>query len=245
MAFISDYRLLAAMVMEPKSDVVEVPNLVLLDASIPEYPPATPGEVRFVCDPRYRGMRVRVITEGAGYGDFSEVMGQDVPFYPDPSQRVLALLFYLRTDVATGVQGICLVHSEALLRLASEKGEGVVEWETWGKFTVSPNTGDVPRADSFTRYSVSGGRFARVGINEAEGWANIRVYDLSHWTRQYPNPKPDGDGESGEKTVRYRVSEAVWKFPQTMRSICHVAMQHDCVVISSVRLPVLCFGLRG
>ena len=73
----------------------EASNLVLLDTSILTDSPAVPRRVRFVCDPRYRSIRVKVIAESAGYSNFSGVMGQDIPFYPDSSQRVLTLLFYL------------------------------------------------------------------------------------------------------------------------------------------------------
>ena len=219
------------------------PNLVLLDVSTLTDSPAVPRQVRFVCDPRYRGMRVRVMAEGAGYSDFSGVIGQDVPFYPDPSQRVLALLFYLEGGGSGMARGICVVHSETLLRLAEEIGEGVVEWDMWGKFTVAPDTDQVPGADPYTRYSVSGSRFMRVDSNETEKWAKIRVYDLSHWSRQHPDAGLDRGEELGEKWVRCKLTEAVLELPESMWSVCHAGMLQDSIVFFSVGLLALCFGL--
>jgi hypothetical protein len=222
--------------------VEEAPNLILLDASILADSLAVPRQVRFVCDPRYRGMRVMVVAEEAGYSDFSGVMGQDVPFYPDPSQRVLALLFFSRKDLSNKVQGICVVHSETLIRLAEEIGEGVIGWDMWGKFTVALDTDGVPGADSYTMHSVSGSRFVRVNTNETEKWAKIRVCDLSHWSRQHPDAELDG-GE--EKRVRCRLTEAVLELPGSMQwIICHAAMLQDSIVFFSVGPSVLCFGLH-
>jgi hypothetical protein len=80
-------------------------------------------------------------------------------------------------------RGICVAHSETLLRLAREKGEGLVEWDRWRRFTAAPDTDEVPGADPYEKYSVSGSRFMRIDIGRRERWALIRVYDLSHWTR--------------------------------------------------------------
>lgn len=106
----------------PNFHVEDVPNLVLLDASSSADLPATPREVRFVCGPNYRGMRARAIAEVVGYGDPSGVVEQDMPLYPDPSQRVFVLLFYPRSRILGGVQGALVVHSETFLRLARTKG---------------------------------------------------------------------------------------------------------------------------
>ena len=76
-----------------------------------DFPPV-PCQVRFLCDPRYRDICVRVLAEEVGHSDFSGVIGGDVPFYPDPSQRVLALLIYMKEDALGKAQGICVVRSE-------------------------------------------------------------------------------------------------------------------------------------
>ena len=143
------------------------PSLVLLDVSITTDSSAVSRQVRFVCDPRYRHMGVRVAAEGAGHSDFSGTMKQDVSFYPDPSQRLFALLFYLGRDAWDRVRGICVVRSETLLRLAREVGDGVVGWDMWGKFTITPDMDDVS-TDLYTNYSVSGSRFVRIDADERE-----------------------------------------------------------------------------
>lgn len=214
----------------------EAPNLVLLDTSILVDFPAVPRQVRFLCDPRYGDMCVRVLAEEAGHNDFSGVIGGDAPFYPDPSQRVLALLFYMRGDASGEVQGICVVRSETLLRLAEEIGEGVIGWDVWGKFTVTPDLDGVPRADQYTKYSVSGSRFMKVDINERKRWAKVRMYDLSHWSRQYPDTELPGGGEGSgaKKRVRCRLSEAVFELPPENASVWNtrdVAMLRDSIVL--------------
>jgi len=235
-AFIGDGRLLVAdQAGDPYAHVEEAPgpDLTLLDTSILADFPAVPRQVRFLCDPRYRDMHVRMLAEEAGHSDFSGVIGGDVPFYPDPSQRVLALLFYIKGDVSGKAQGICVVRSETLLRLAEEIGEGVVEWDIWGKFTVAPDLDEVPSVDRHTKYSVSGSRFMRVDVNEAKRWAKIRVYDLSHWSRQYPDTElSDGREASGEKRVRCRLTEVVLKLPEnvTVWNTRDAAMLRDSIV---------------
>jgi hypothetical protein len=60
MAFIGDDHLLVVEQMKNLMDsyMGEAPNLVLLDTSTLADSPAIPRQVRFACDPRYRGTRV-------------------------------------------------------------------------------------------------------------------------------------------------------------------------------------------
>ena len=241
MAFVGDNHLLVAEDVWPNSDEDEAPNLVLLDASVSADSPATSREVRFVCDPRYCGMRTKIIADVVRSGDPSGVLEQDVPLYPDPSQRVIVLLFYWRSNYSGKAQGICVVRSETLLRLARERVEGVVEWEAWEKFTVAPEPDEVSDANSYTQYSVSGSRFVKVDTNETEKWVKIRAYDLSHWSRQYPNAELDEDGGSDEREVGCRFTQAVLEMPESMGKIFHAAMLHDSIVFFSVRPSTPCF----
>ena len=174
-SFLSTSIRIGELVGGPFAHIEEAPDLILLDTSILVDFPPVPCQVRFLCDPRYRDMCVRVLAEEVGHGDFSGVIGGDVPFYPDPSQRVLALLFCMKGDALGKAQGICVVRSETFLRLAEEIGEGVVGWDIWGKFAVAPDLDEVP------------------GSN--------RVYDLSHWSRQYPDTElPDGGARGWVRT---------------------------------------------
>ena len=234
MAFIGDGRLLLSEGMESDPAASEIPNLVLLDVSDPAASSAKSEDVRFLCDPRYLGMSVKVIAEEAGWSDPAEVIGQDVPFYPDPSQRVLALVFQ---DVDDKIQGICVVRSETLLKLAKEQGKGVIEWDVWEGFTVRLDTDQVSGPRSLSKYSISGSRFVMVDTNETKGWAKIRMYDLSHWSRQHPSCARKPDGEK----VQCMVTEASLELPEDTRSICHAAMVQDSVVFFSVSPLALLF----
>ena len=208
---------------------------------------AAPLEVRFACDPRYRGMRLSIMAEEAAYGDFSEAMGSEVLFYPDPSQRIVAFLFYSGGDAFGKVWGICLVHSETLLLLARETGGGAVEWDAWGKFTIALDIDQVPSADpESTKCSISGSRFMRVDTSETERWAKVRVYDLSHWSRRHPDAELDrlGGGESDGKRVRCRLTERVLEPPENMWNICHAAVLRDSLVFFSVGPDAFYFGSR-
>ena len=240
MAFIGDGRLLLSEGMEPDPGASEIPNLVLLDASVPEASSAKSRDVRFVCDPRRRGMSVKVMAEEAGWSDPSGVIGQDVPFYPDPSQRVIALMFH-GADAPDKAQSICVVRPATLLRLAREQGGGVVEWDAWEKFAVTLDMDEVSRPRSSTKFSISGSRFVMVDTNETEGWAKIRMYDLSHWSRQHPCARRlYGGGKPDGKKVQCRLTEAILELPEDMCSVRHAVMVQDSVVFFSVSLPVRC-----
>lgn len=250
MAFIGNDRLLLSNGTELNPDPFEIPGLVLLDTSVPAISSAMPNDVHFVCDPGYRGMRVRIEAEDAGWSDSSRVIGEDVPFYPDPSQRVLALVFYLGVGEPTKGQGICLVHSEALLNLARKQGGGVVEWDAWEKLTVALDMDEVsdPDPDVFPKYSVSGSRFVTVDTNEAERWVKIKVYDLTHWSRQHRGARPGEDGKSDERRVPYYLTETVMKLPDGMWSIIHAPMVQDSMVFFHVSPSARWFeacGLTG
>lgn len=236
MAFIGKDHLLATEDIGPRVEE-EVPTVILLETSILADSPAVSRQVRFVCDPCCRGMRVRVMAEGAGYSDFCGVMGQEVPFFPDPSQRVLALLFLSERGE---IWSICVVRSETLLRLAKETREGVVEWNTWKNFTVSPDPAELRGANS-AEYSVSGSRFVRIDTSNAGKWARIRVYDLSHWSRQYLDAEPEGEMDG--KKVRYRFSEGAWKLPENTRRISHARVVQNGIVFFSVSPLVLSWFL--
>ena len=238
MAFIGKDHLLATEDIGPRVGE-EGPTVILLDTSIRTDSPAVPRQVRFVCDPCCRGMRVRVMAEGAGYSDFCGVMEQDIPFFPDPSQRVLALLFLPEQGE---IRSICVVRSETLLRLAKETGEGVVEWDTWRDFTVSPDPAEI-RDASNAEYSVSGSRFVRIDTSNAGKLARIKVYDLSHWSRQYLDAEPEGDGEMDRKKVRHRFSEGALKLPENMRRNSHASVVQNGIVFFSVSPSVLSWFL--
>lgn len=208
------------------------PRLVLLDVRTLEGSHVAPREVTFVCDPYYHGARVRMITEEAGHSDFPEVMGRDAPFYPDPSRRAIALVFCPIRDALGKAQGVCVVHSETLLSLGRAVGEGDIDWDVWGKYTAAPDMCDVPGAEGFPQYSVSGSRFVRVDYNGIEMWAKVRVYVLSHLCSRQPEVGLGGCEEP--ERMCCRLIERVLDLPRSMWNICNAAMLQDSLVFFSV-----------
>ena len=241
MAFIGSDSLLAAEHRWIYPGVEEAPNLVLLDVSSSAGPPTRPREVRFVCGPHHRGMPVRIITEVAGSGDSSGMLEQDVPFYPDPSQRVLALLFFRGFDCSGGAQEIRVVRSEILLRLAREQREGIVEWDVWEEFTVTLDTYELPGTNPHAKYSVSGSRL--VVVDTGGRWGKIGVYDLSHWSRQYPDTRLDEGGVSDERKDQFRLTKTHFELPERVVQVHHAVMVQDSMVFFSVRPSAPRFGL--
>ena len=180
-------------------------------------------------------MHVRILTEVAGSGDPSGMLEQGVPFYPDPSQRVLVLLFSLGLSYTGNNQEIRIVRSETLLRLAREQREGVVEWDAWEKFTVALDTHELPGIEQHRRYSVSGSRFVVVDTGGTGRRVKIGVYDLSHWSRQHPDTKLDEGGGPDERNGRFRLTQAVFELPENVVQVQHAAMVQDSMVFFSVR----------
>ena len=216
-------------------------KLLLLDPSVKRDSPATPPEVTLLCDPRFRGGWARVLAEEGSYNSFSEGMGPHIPFHPDPSQRVLALMFLVHGNLFGRVQSICVVQSETLLRLARERGEGVIEWDAWGKYTIAPEMDDVPGSTGFPIYSISGSRFVRVDTATTREWVKVRMYDLSHWARQQSEAGAEWYGESGRK-VKCRRIEGVFDSPRDTWKIIYASISQDGLVFLGVGAPTHFFG---
>lgn len=130
--------------------------LVLLGVQVLEGSPESVWEATFACDPGYRSQWVSIVVEVAGHSDFPEAIGHGGPFYPDPSQRVVALVFHPRWGLANKAQRGCVVRSETLLRLGREKGGGDIKWDEWGKYTIVQDMADDQSAEDGPSYSVSG-----------------------------------------------------------------------------------------
>ena len=143
-------------------------------------------------------------------------------------------MFLLGAGESFKAQGYCLVYSETLVSLARDQGGGVVEWDAWEKFTISP---DIDELSAFRMYSVSGSRFVMVDINEVGRWAKIRVYDLTHWSRQQPGAGLGGGAKTDGKKVSRYVTETVLELPDGMWSICHAPMVQDSMVFFHVSPP--------
>jgi len=138
---------------------------------------------------QYRGFGAAFLyLEAGGYEpSYDEV--SFAPFYPDASQRVLAIEFHGRGT-------ICVVKTEVLLKLAREQGATDIEWGQWKAHAFEARPGDL-----VVRW-VSGHRLFCVcpsgSGNEA---TRIDVYDFS----------PRASGRESETTGRGR---RVWPSAQ-------------------------------
>ena len=85
------------------------------------------------------------------------------PFFPDPSQRILAVELHNRGSVF-------VIKTEVLLKLAQEWGGGVLEWEQWRTHGIEVRPGDV------SNIWISGPRlFCMTGPERSQ----MDVYDFS------------------------------------------------------------------
>ncbi|KAF9791929.1 hypothetical protein BJ322DRAFT_3349 [Thelephora terrestris] len=121
-------------------------RLVLFDMSGMEETPAAVRGVTFMYDPRYQNTQVRPVAEGAGHSDYSQAIGEDFPFYPDPSRRIFGLVFEPIGQDWIAL-GLFLVHSEAFIGLARKTGEGIIAWDAWEEYTIAADMHGDPRAD--------------------------------------------------------------------------------------------------
>ena len=108
------------------------------------------------------------------------------PFYPDPSQRILAL--------SMGPQwGFYITKVERLLRFARERAGGEIQWEEWKPclieiFPQGPPDGTYPLGSW-----VSGFRFISAFTAWGDGGSTLRVYDFSpHASMKFLHSVGDG-----------------------------------------------------
>ena len=108
------------------------------------------------------------------------------PFYPDHSQRVLA--------VCPGWGGACyVINTELLLKLARErKGQGV-GWDEWGSHTTEAHVGDL---GTLSEVWTSGCRLFCI-VSGVDMACYLRMYDFSHAGRTKYLRTPDVSSEGG------------------------------------------------
>ena len=121
--FLDDYRLASTSCRGGFSE------LLLLDTE--HVPPMRPTLTRF-CGPASSGQWACLF--GAGEYQPSPQDTLSAPFYPDPSQRILALSLEHRC-------GFYVIKAEVLLRLARERFGEVVRWEEWRPYLVETAEG--------------------------------------------------------------------------------------------------------
>ena len=111
------------------------------------------------------------------YGQHAPLLDESLvstPFYPDPSQRILAICF---------MWGVCcVINVEALLKLARDREEEDIRWDEWGLDTIEVHVGETK---NIVQTWVSGCRLFTValfedGEDDKGGEPScLRIFDLS------------------------------------------------------------------
>ena len=152
-------------------------ELLLLDTKLPMGPTQTlfHGPVsprRWVC-----------LFETGGYKPSPQDL-LTAPFYPDPSQRILALSVEPQG-------GFYVVKVETLLRIARERAGEAIQWEEWKPSLIETAQGTHSRTYCREHW-VSGFRLFSTSRMLSEG-RNLRVHDFSpHASMKFLHLADDG-----------------------------------------------------
>lgn len=218
LGFLDDYRL--AIKMSPTKDDATL-RLLLLD--IEQASSGTPVQTWFdgpVGHPNWSW-----IIEANGY----KPSPQDIltaPFYPEPSQRILA--FYPEPKGT-----ILAMKVETLLWLAKEKAGGEVRWQEWEPYLFDTLVESRLYRSHFVRSWVSGFRLFHLSITWGNNVCDFRVYDFSTHGRMNSLRQPAGDGPRVVQPSARR-SHLPWK----AINICNISFGHDSMVF---RVVSCCF----
>ena len=111
------------------------------------------------------------------------------PFYPDRSQRILAVHFVQRGPCYT-------INTELLLELAREREGQDVEWDEWGIYTIEVRGGGL---GDLSQIRVSGCRLFCIAPDGADNddSSHLWIYDFSHVGRAKYLCTPDRASEGG------------------------------------------------
>ena len=108
------------------------------------------------------------------------------PFYPDPSQRILAL--YMKSQ-----GGLHVVKIETLLRLAMGRVGEEIQWEEWKSCLIETIPHGTPDAAYYLGSWVSGFRLFSASVVLGESACNLCVYDFSpHASMKFLRSPGDG-----------------------------------------------------
>lgn len=110
------------------------------------------------------------------------------PFYPDPSQRILALFPEPWT-------GFYVTKVETLLKIARERAGEEIRWEEWNSYLIETTWGTHCSTTYHWGYWVSGFRLfsSFVDWQDHHRSRNLRVYDFSpHASMKFLHQADDG-----------------------------------------------------
>ena len=158
------------------------------------------------------------------------------PFYPDRSQRMLAVYFDFN---------LCyVINTEVLLKLARGREGQHVGWDDWGARTIEVCGGDL---ELLGPICISGCRLF-YGVSNAaydSGSTYLQVHDLSHVGRDKHIRTLDGASE-GEGTRWFSPSlggyKLPWDFPDSWDM--DLTTGHDSLVFRTVSIPILLFTVK-
>jgi hypothetical protein len=158
------------------------------------------------------------------------------PFYPDRSQRMLAVYFDLATCYA--------INTELLLKLARERGGQHVGWDEWGARTIEVRGGGI----NFTRPMwVSGCRlfYTVSGAAHDNGPTYLQVHDFSHVGCGKHLRTPHGTSE-GERARWFLLNLDGYKLPWNLDDSWNMDLTtgHDSLVFRTVSIPIFPFTVK-
>jgi len=156
------------------------------------------------------------------------------PFYPDPSQRILALCY--------GPHGRCFViNVELFLELAREREGQYVKWEEWVTHTIEIQV----EGDSFPGHIWVSGSQLYCTMCRLEGVdlsSSLRIYDFSHAGRSKHLRTLDRPNKS-RGTREISPSLENYKLPWNPDDRVIPVKGHDSIVFSIV--SILAFFCAG
>ena len=198
--------------MRPSSDKKPL-RLLLLDTE--QVSSGMPVQTWFHAPMAYRGWSW--VIEAGGH----KPSPQDIltaPFYPDPSQRILAF------SLGSG-NGMSVMKVETLLRLSRERTGGKVQWKEWKPYLLETFLEREPH-ESDVRSWVSGFRLFRLPA-ALDDTCDLYVYDFSARGRMSSLRQPAGN----DRQVRmYPSVRRCWKDI----NMCDTNVGHDSVVFLTV-----------
>ena len=145
------------------------------------------------------------------------------PFYPDPSQRILAMSM-------DPFWGYYVMKVETLLRFAIERVGEDIQWEEWKTCLIETGPQQTLNAPRYLRSWVSGFRLFSAFQALGDRIYDLRVHDFSpHGMAQFLHLTDDG-----RKVMRPSV--AALRLPQYGGYIYEINFGHDSMVVELVSL---------
>ena len=143
------------------------------------------------------------------------------PFYPEPSQRILALSTEPQKEFS-------IMRVETLLRFAKERAGKEIRWEEWKLYLIGIVLQKAPGTLFHMRSWVSGFRFFSAPIGGYDGACDLQMYDFSarslqKWVRRTNVGRqvmhPSGPGHH---------------LPWDATDIYDISFGHDCILVQLV-----------